>query len=1798
ILPDTCSDVLDNEIDYRDTNILGLDYTGATNASIILDGSDCGDSDCEGIISDIGSDGVPDGICNYSTGQVAIESNCTDNIDNNLDGLTDCEDSDCQGTSTCPSNPSNSIVSRNCSETDCSAETEINAVTETLPFYTYESNFNSKTVDINYTNYQYKGRNLTFHFSDISDNVGGEQIKIFFGTTGDTLFPYEINASGSTVWVQGDYADNFSKTFYSYGAQEENDSIVLEYLDGGANLYPNDDLNLTVVIGISDSALVAQNSPYEFTLSVVEGSVEAKDNTTINTIENENPSKPFIVRTDNNLSLQLIRFNNYSYRLSEDDTITVKVNASDDGTFNSGIEYCEFNNGSGWIVESGVYDCIHDMSLQEGSNTIQIRAVDGVGNVGESTSMNLNVVTLPRQISGMYCSGSNCTDTFPAKTRISPNELLNVGVNFTSDVAGFTSSGTGCNVTLENDTNIINLGTAPLTAYNSGKSAKCVGEFTLSTISNGYYKVAVEVIDDNGNSAVAGELPNKDGNDKEGFFVCPYITLPNGERTCAYESEIPEAAPTMTDVIINSTTGTNRSSDNLTCYAQATDTDGDNITFDGSWYKNGVENSSFNLSPINFSSGDVVNVSVISNERTFVGENWSCKVRAYDWMNYSSYKSSNNLTILDNNPPIMDSVFVNSSLGNNYTDEDLNCYAKATDLNGDNLSYEGDWYKDGELFVGLIKNITDTGESTLSTSARDIDFDSSGNIYVGGLELGATDNFFTAKFNSSGSMIWNRTFDYNESNEQAEGIAVDSNGNVYVVGDFNDGSDHDILIVKYNSTGDYQWNRTFDTDNDTEAYDVDVDSNGNLYTVGYFERISSNHDWLILKYNSSGNQVWNETIYDSGYDEQAHAVEIDSSNESYFYVTGYAEFTSTGVYYFRTIKFNSSAGIEWIGNHDPIPGGTVQAKAVRVADASGNVYVSGAVYNTTGGGSNYDFYALKYNSTGDYQWNVSRDLGGDSIDIIEGMDIDNIGNLYIGGYKRFVSAYVLKYNLEGDYIWNNTDSNLGNAVSDLRYNKDTNKFYIAGGNFFTYLDAVVEEYKDGFATESKEQGEEALVDVLDYEATSAEDNWSCRVRAKDNESYSNYLFSSNLTVNLKKDNGEQCASGDECQSGNCVEGVCCDTACSGGCYSCLASRTGGSDGTCSAVIDNTDPLDACFEGNYVCSGSGSPNSCSRTFDSGLCVSGACESGGGSDNAPLGDVCDSGNYIDATTLAYAATDTSCNSSVPTNGFGDITDYYYACDGTGGISSTAFTSEVNTDCGTGCCYESGGPICVDSGNHSTINFYDFGSSNGFGDNGATDYCISNEVKDCYSDVDCLDDYYCTSSNECREKPNVSLIYPEDGAIFNNDDEIQFNYSVIHGYSGIPANCSLYGDFNGTWQRNQTMYTGLDNDTETAFPSKLTLSIGSYIWNVHCHGSDDWGDNNRTLDVEEENKPTWNNNNTNAVNGTTKYNETVWFSINWSDDTGMNRSIFSWNMTGSGSFTNETTYDCENNLTCLHNQSLTITGTRGDEFCWKFYGYDKFDNLNETGLWCFTIGNTLPTVELISPADRASVTDRTPTLVWNGTDVDGDSLSYELNLTLVPSSLCTDTGLNQSGLSNENYTTPVLNCLYDNGDYYEWSVRANDSVGSYGNWSSIRIFNISSQILINLTTDSVNFGQIDNNDTNDTTDDNPGPFVLQNDGNCIVNLTINATQLFDEAASSSDYYKYKIDNKTGEEGSFDSLASIISWTQMPVNTAEVLAIAELNWSNSTDVAETDLYVEVPSSESAGTKSTTVYFSSSLAE
>ena len=337
--------------------------------------------------------------------------------------------------------------------------------------------------------------------------------------------------------------------------------------------------------------------------------------------------------------------------------------------------------------------------------------------------------------------------------------------------------------------------------------------------------------------------------------------------------------------------------------------------------------------------------------------------------------------------------------------------------------------------------------SSSRDSANGVATDSSGNVYVTGMTNGGLDgcknagieDLFVVKYNSSGTKQWTNQLG-SSSRDSANDVATDSSGNIYVTGttywelDGNTSAGKaDLFVVKYDSSGTWQWTKQNGTDRYDEARGVATDSSGNVYVTGYTEGgLDGNTsvgkaDLFVVKYNSSGTKQWTKQLgtWDSDF---ANGVATDSSGN--VYVTGYTQGgldgnTHAGDCDLFVVKYNSSGTKQWTKQL----GTSSYDYANGVAtDSSGNIYVvgdtGGGLDNNTSAG-NADLFVVKYNSSGTKQW--TKQLGTEKTDEARGVSTDSSGNVYVTGYTDGgldgnnsagrSDLFVVKYNSSGTKQW-------------------------------------------------------------------------------------------------------------------------------------------------------------------------------------------------------------------------------------------------------------------------------------------------------------------------------------------------------------------------------------------------------------------------------------------------------------------------------------------------------------------------------------------------------------------------------------------------------------------------------------------------------------------------------------------------------------------------------------------------------------------------------------------------------------
>ncbi|MCJ8290849.1 MAG: T9SS type A sorting domain-containing protein [Crocinitomicaceae bacterium] len=295
------------------------------------------------------------------------------------------------------------------------------------------------------------------------------------------------------------------------------------------------------------------------------------------------------------------------------------------------------------------------------------------------------------------------------------------------------------------------------------------------------------------------------------------------------------------------------------------------------------------------------------------------------------------------------------------TDANNNVYVTAISNNG--LNTDVNTKKFDECGTLLWENTYDSGTDD---DVVGIGIDNTGNIYLAGNHnIAVQKRPLTIKYNSAGALIWSEELGIIWGAE-VRSMTVDGNGNMYFTGN----SIFDVFIRKYNSSGVQQWLQYYDAGSSLfdEGKDIHL-SGGSVYVTG----VGNDDDILTLKYSTTGTFNWAQTTGGS-YDDYGAVIKTDGFGN--VYVLGRDQ-TSSAVFRYRTIKYNSSGTELWNIVATPANPAKNATPSDLAIDGSGNVFITGSVWDAITA-SNTAMLTMKYNVSGTLQWyrTYSNPLGG------------------------------------------------------------------------------------------------------------------------------------------------------------------------------------------------------------------------------------------------------------------------------------------------------------------------------------------------------------------------------------------------------------------------------------------------------------------------------------------------------------------------------------------------------------------------------------------------------------------------------------------------------------------------------------------------------------------------------------------------------------------------------------------------------------------------------------------------------
>ncbi len=278
--------------------------------------------------------------------------------------------------------------------------------------------------------------------------------------------------------------------------------------------------------------------------------------------------------------------------------------------------------------------------------------------------------------------------------------------------------------------------------------------------------------------------------------------------------------------------------------------------------------------------------------------------------------------------------------------------------------------------------------------------DANDNIFIAGSRTGylpGAKDVFLLKYSNNLTLEWFKIWGENGI-DSCTAMVVDSLDNIYITGMTNYPYS-DIFLVKYDNSGIIQWNCTWNTgfhNISEETLSMVIDSTDHIF-LGVTANITGS-EWILLKYNSSGNLLLH-TSY-SKYMPLEQLV-LDSSDNLY----------AVGSYNDTYLsKFDSNGNLEW---NLTVIQDILQGTESLAIDQSDNIYISGnELINASAilSGYNmidYDTYLMRFNNTGVLQWNQTISHGNNLY--LEILSFDPSGNIYLGGSLELIAPGSLSY---------------------------------------------------------------------------------------------------------------------------------------------------------------------------------------------------------------------------------------------------------------------------------------------------------------------------------------------------------------------------------------------------------------------------------------------------------------------------------------------------------------------------------------------------------------------------------------------------------------------------------------------------------------------------------------------------------------------------------------------------------------------------------------------------------------------
>jgi hypothetical protein len=275
-------------------------------------------------------------------------------------------------------------------------------------------------------------------------------------------------------------------------------------------------------------------------------------------------------------------------------------------------------------------------------------------------------------------------------------------------------------------------------------------------------------------------------------------------------------------------------------------------------------------------------------------------------------------------------------------------------------------------------------------------------MMVGSVAWGQAPNIEWAKCYGGTNSDWaNSIQQTNDGGYIMAGYSYSNDGNVT---GHHGGSDY--WIVKLDTTGGIQWQKSLGGTGDEEAYSIQQTTDGGFIVAGISnsddDDVTGNHgdsDYWVVKLNATGFLQWQRTLGGSGWDG---AYSIQQTNDGGYIVAGLSTSNDgnvTGHHFgsdYWVVKLNTTGAIQW----QKSLGGSLGDVAYSIQQTNDGGYIV-AGYSASNDGDiagnhgNTDYWLVKLDIAGNILW--QKPLGGSLDDVAYSIQQTNDGGYILTG---------------------------------------------------------------------------------------------------------------------------------------------------------------------------------------------------------------------------------------------------------------------------------------------------------------------------------------------------------------------------------------------------------------------------------------------------------------------------------------------------------------------------------------------------------------------------------------------------------------------------------------------------------------------------------------------------------------------------------------------------------------------------------------------------------------------------------